>query len=198
MGGASRGTPAWPDTAWQWAENELLVGKSVVHWIGFGIGGRIPSRLATLRHVTLAGYTLTEVPADFPTPKGGNFANKKYAGNVGSGLLRRFHLVFDYPHGLLHVEPGPDMKLPFARNRAGVVASVVNAKVQVLYVAPASPAAVAGWQAGEVVAAIDGVEAPAGELLQILRRAVEQAPGTRVKLRAGDGQVRPVILRELY
>jgi predicted metalloprotease with PDZ domain len=64
--------------------------------------------------------------------------------------------VFDAPHGLLHLEPGPDLERPFRRDRTGLNVVKDGSALVVQTVAPGSPAEADGWTPGTRIVAIDG------------------------------------------
>lgn len=67
-----------------------------------------------IKSVTLGGYTLNDVVTTFPDDSlgmsKGSFGRQ---GNVGSGLLRRFKVIFDYAHKRMMLEPNRFLNDPF-------------------------------------------------------------------------------------
>ena len=87
--------------------------------VGGGIGGVSAARLTRVRSFTVAGLTLRGVPTDFSLDtKGG--ASQVDAGSIGSALLARFVVTFDYPHGRVFFAPGPDSLRPFDTRTSGL------------------------------------------------------------------------------
>jgi predicted metalloprotease with PDZ domain len=113
-------------------------------------------------------------------------------------VLGRFHLWIDYPHDALHVVPVPTLvAAPFERARLGIAADADAGHLRVIHVAQGSPAAAAGFRAGERIASIDG--RPAAEWTPSERRALAtRAAGTVVTFHMEDGTLRTVALADYY
>ncbi len=179
-------------------ERGFLTGRPVSEARGGGVGGATTMKTATLRTVTIAGYELRDVPAAFPTVDvGGAFDTKRQAGNLGAGLLSRFRVLFDYPHGVLWLEPGPHLAAPLPKDRCGLGLQWADGSLTVAFVAPGSPAAAAGWKAGERVAALDGKPAGA-DYWKTMASWADATAGTEVSLTLADGTLRKLVLRDFY
>lgn len=176
----------------------LLEGRPLSERLGAGVGGVTKGKIGTLRAVTLAGYELREVPVSFHTADvQGAFDTQRQAGNLGAGILRRFRVLFDYPHDCLWLEPGPELAAPFPKEKTGLGLEWADGALTVVFVAPGSPAAAAGWQAGDRVTALDG--APVSpDWWRTLSRWSRAPSGTAVTLTLADGTVRSLTLKEHY
>jgi predicted aspartyl protease len=163
-----------------------------------GVGGAAVTPLATLRSFTLGGYELRSVPAEFDERGGGAFNTQRIAGNLGADLLRRFRVVLDYSRDRMYLTPGPGWdSVLFCKNRAGIQAEYRGIDLEVVFVLPGSPAARAGWKAGERIVAID--HQPIDE--RYLRTGAEWAcgaVGSTVRLTDGAGMERVLVLAEYY
>lgn len=180
-------------------ENALLAGRTPtsVNLTG-GVGGMLAVTTGTLRSVELGRTTMWEVPAAFHTGEQGVFAAMDLAGNLGSGVLGRFRAIFDEPNRRLVLEPAPDADTrPFERDRSGLQVVLGADGLRVVHVAPGSPAARAGWSAGTVIRAVDGV-AVGADYWSGLAGWNRGAPGTRVLLRDADGVERELVLADYF
>jgi hypothetical protein len=148
--------------------------------VGGGIGGVSRSRRTRIHLFTVAGYRFADIPADFSLDtKGG--ASLVNAGSLGSRLLSRFVLTFDYPHSRVFFAPAPGTLAAFETRTTGI--SLLEAKdksghahLAVAEVLPGAPAAQAGLQAFDEVLAIDGK--PAGQIgLTGARRLLSASSG---------------------
>ncbi|MHB8079083.1 MAG: pepsin/retropepsin-like aspartic protease family protein [Candidatus Krumholzibacteriia bacterium] len=176
----------------------LLDGRPLSERLAGGVGGATTTKVGTLRAVTLAGYELRDVPVSFHTTDvNGAFDTKLQAGNLGAGILRRFRVLFDYPHDCLWLEPGPELAAPFPKDKTGLGLQWIDGALTVVFVAPGSPAAAAGWRDGERVTALDGV-AVAPDWWQTFARWSHAPAGTVVTLTLADGTVRSLTLRAYY
>jgi hypothetical protein len=185
-------------------ENGLLDGRAPVsERLGAGVGGTTVYKSATLRSITFAGHVLREVPVSFHRDAAGAYNTRRLAGNLGTGVLSRFRVVFDYAHGCLWVEPGAGWDRPFERDGTGLQFEVEPDALRVVFVAPGSPAAGVGagaganaraeWKVGDRIVEIDGV--PVGE--DYWKRVDgwnRRAAGTVVRLKTAGGEARELVL----
>lgn len=82
----------------------------------------------------------------------------RIAGEIGGGMLRRFTVIFDYPHQRIILEPNVHIQEEDEEDKSGltIVAKGPSLKTFLITeVAPATPAAEAGIQKGDVIAGID-------------------------------------------
>ena len=134
--------------------------------IGGGVGGVSRSRRTRVGSFTVAGDTFPDIPTDFSLDtKGG--ASLVNAGSLGSRLLSRFVLTFDYPHNRVFFAAAPGTKLPFQTKTAGITLMETKDKaghthLAVADILPGAPALKAGLQDFDEVLAIDGK--PAAQL----------------------------------
>ena len=148
--------------------------------VGGGIGGVSRARRTRVASFTVAGQTLKNVPADFSLDtKGG--ASQVNAGALGSRLLSRFVVTFDYPDSRVFFAPLTPAKAAFVTRTTGV--SLLETKdkagrahLAVADILPNAPALKAGLSDFDEVLAIDGK--PAGSLgLTEARRLLSSSSG---------------------
>jgi len=163
--------------------------------LGGGIGGVSAARIARVRRFTLAGLTLRGVPADFSLDaKGG--ASQITAGSVGSALLSRFVVTFDYPHGRLFLAPGPDALRPFDTRTAGLSLGLTPDKrhIVVMAIRPDAPAQFSDIRVSDEILKVDGV--PAMQIgLPSVRRLLSGISGRSSRLlvvQSGNGKPRNI------
>jgi len=127
---------------------------------GGGIGGESSSRVTKIGSFTVAGLILKQVPTDFSLdPKGG--ASLVIAGALGSRLLSRFVVTFDYPHGRVFFAPTSGVRAAFNTWTTGLTLMAARdplgrSRVVVAQIQPRAPALRAGLSAFDEVLAIDG------------------------------------------
>jgi predicted aspartyl protease len=166
--------------------------------IGGGVGGFATESVASMRKFTFAGFDLHEVPANFPTPDTGAFVNKPYAGNLGGGILRRFHLWIDFDRNRMHVEAGPKIHVPFDRDRLGLVTLVRGRALVVLHASPGSPAEKAGIRRGAKLVRVDDHPGSPDQLRKLLRDASRRPDGATVRIRDAEGKDHRITLATHY
>ena len=162
------------------------------------VGGVRESGIATVRSLDLAGFEVRDVPTVFPPAGPSAVDSDRTAGNVGLGVLGRFRLVTDFAGDRLWLGADPAaLAQPFPRDRLGLGLRKEAEVILVQRVSPNSPAAEAGWSAGERIAAIDGV--PAADLdAAALRSVLADPAGRTVRLTLEGGETRVLVSRDFY
>jgi len=110
------------------------------------------------------------------------------AGAIGSHMLRRFTVVFDFPHHQLMFEPNSHLVDPDEEDKSGLILSAkgTNLKTyEVVSVQPNSPAALAGIKVGDVIAGVD--TDPAADLSLLVVRDLFRQVGHKYKLTVQRG-----------
>lgn len=162
------------------------------------VGGVRETGIATIRSINVAGFEIRDVPATFPPAGPSAVDSDRTAGNVGMGVLGRFRLITDFEGGRLWLGATPEsLARPFARDRLGLGLRKEAAAIVVQRVSPNSPAAAAGWVAGERIVAIDGVAAEALDAAE-LRAIVSGPAGRSVVLTLEGGAQRTLEARDFY
>ncbi len=152
--------------------------------VGGGIGGESRSTVAKTGSFTVAGATLHGLPTDLSLdPKGG--ASQLLAGSLGSGLLSRFVVTFDYPHSRVFFAPNPDASAPYDTRTYGLTTALVNDQngrphFVILDVAGDSPAAKAGVVQYDQILQIDGQPVSTLSISQV-RRLLSPASGAAAR-----------------
>lgn len=116
------------------------------------------------------------------------FPDVAAAGAIGARTLRRFTVVFDYPHHQLMLEPNSHFADPDEEDKSGLVlvAKGTNLKTfEVANVQPKSPAALAGIKAGDVIAGVD--TDPAADLSLLVVRELFCQVGHKYKVTVQHG-----------
>jgi C-terminal processing protease CtpA/Prc len=112
----------------------------------------------------------------------GASAATQTAGNLGSGLLKRFTLTLDYPNQVLYLEPNANFSKPDVFDRSGLwVMNAADGSCEVKDVVKDGPGAKAGLQAGDRILAINGAKLSSTRIAE-LRDKLKQPAGTKVKL----------------
>jgi predicted aspartyl protease len=127
--------------------------------VGGGIGGASKSQVTKTGSFTVDGVTLHGIPTSLSLDtKGG--ASQILAGSLGSGLLSRFVITFDYPHSRVFFAPNPDASTPYDTRTFGLTIASVKDQlghphIVIVDVKPDSPAAKAGVVQFDQILAID-------------------------------------------
>jgi len=132
--------------------------------------------LGRLKSFQIGPYELEDIVGDFTQEKTKPGADKNIAGAIGSNFLRRFTVIFDFPHQRVILEPNVQLNHDTDEDMSGlaIIAKGPNLKVfEVVAVQPGTPAAKAGIVPGDVIAGI-GDEAAADLTLAAVRDLFRQ------------------------
>lgn len=119
----------------------------------FGFAGRI-------KEFKIGSFSFNNPLVNFNEEKLTSFEKE---GNLGSGILRRFNLTFDYANNRMFIKPNKSYNNPFEFNMAGIQYSKSrDGKLVIDRVLPISPGSEAGLEAGDVLVKIN--DQVAGEI----------------------------------
>ncbi len=68
---------------------------------GYGLGGPVYADVFTLPSLDVLGTHLTHVATRASRQTGGVFASTAYSASIGTGVLKRFNIVYDYARGTM-------------------------------------------------------------------------------------------------
>jgi hypothetical protein len=135
--------------------------------------GGVFGRLSEFR---IGPYRIERPIADFAPGNLPAGNDPRIAGEIGGGMLRRFHVVFDYARQQLILAPTGDFRFDDEEDMSGIsiIAGGPGLKdFEVTDVQPGTPAADAKIQKGDVIAAVDD-EAAADLSLAAIRKLFRQ------------------------
>jgi hypothetical protein len=168
---------------------------------GWGVGGASRSYVVRLPSLTLGGVKVDSVVGGLSEAKGGSISDPNYEGNVGSGLLKRFVVSFDYPRQAMYLKPlDPPPADAGHFDRSGLWINAADAGFTVTEVAAGGPAEAAGVHKGDIITAINGTPARSSELSDARTLLRSLPAGTAVELsldRGGAALTVRVHLRDL-
>ena len=81
--------------------------------LGRGASGEITGYDAKTKVLEFGGRTFKDVPTIFPDSSSGTAGINERQGNLGSGILRRFKIIYDYSRSQMIVEPNKFVNDPF-------------------------------------------------------------------------------------
>lgn len=163
---------------------------------GWGVGGEVSSYVVRVHSISLGAMPVAAPVADLSEDKRGSFSDPNYDGNVGSALLKRFVVTFDYGHQTMYlrrIEPVPADVGDF--DRSGLWINAGKDGYVVTSVAAASPAAEAGLKTGDVIIELDGRRAKAADLSAARELLRARPAGSRVPMLVmGKAATRRIVL----
>jgi hypothetical protein len=99
-------TAIWLTKAFSEAHPEVLSAQDTVEVPKVAaVGGQLSARLGRVQAIRLGGFEVPMPLTQFPQNTSGIFAAPNIKGVIGAQLLRRFTVIFDYPHGQMILEP---------------------------------------------------------------------------------------------
>jgi PDZ domain len=132
--------------------------------------------LGRLKTFAIGPYELEDIVGDFTQEQTKAGAGKNIAGAIGSNFLRRFTVIFDFPHQRVILDPNVQLNHDTDEDMSGlsIIAKGPNLKLfEVAAVQPGTPGAHAGIVPGDVIAGI-GDEAAADLTLEAVRDLFRQ------------------------
>ncbi|WP_299757228.1 aspartyl protease family protein [uncultured Pontibacter sp.] len=161
--------------------------KVMQAYLGRGLGGDINGKIGRLEGFKLGKYEIENLTASYPDEEAVklalNIAGRN--GNLGSAILKRFTVIFDYPNERIIFSPNRRFKEPFNYNMAGFEVStpLPGANFYVVSnVVEDSPAKTVGMQAGDQLLHINGRSCNELQLQELLNM-LDSKPGRKLKLR---------------
>ena len=138
----------------------VIPNNTIPALLGQGLNGEITGVNARVQGFEFAGHRFDRPVVSFPDSSSvvGMMEGYNRNGSLGNDILRRFSIVFDFPHHRLLIKPNKDLRDPFTYNKSGMeiekpffelpVYSVFN-------VVPDSPADSAGVMEGDMLEMIN-------------------------------------------
>jgi hypothetical protein len=184
------------------AEEHGFQERKGIDGVSFGAGGSLMDRRLKFKTIELAGFTIENPRIDVPLEAGeGGFAGRELIGNLGNALFRHFVIHLDYARQQLIVEKGADFDKEFPRSKAGMQTLISESgEWEVFFVAPGTPADKAGFEKGDIVKAVNGINIKFFEGIIAMRKMFREPEGTKYKLtvvREGKEKELKLTLREL-
>src|SRR5690606_6981298 len=90
--------------------------------LGFGLSGKIHGKRARLQRFRLGEFELEQTKVSYPDSISLRYINamRDRNGSLGTEILRRFDVVFDYPNHKLTLKKNADFGDPFRYNMSGI------------------------------------------------------------------------------
>jgi len=155
-----------------------------------GVGGESLIHIGRVQSLTLGPYSFERPVSEFCLAEGGTLARSDIDGLLGAEILRRFRVIFDYPHLRMILEPAARaLKDAFEYDMSGLEIRAVPPEFKsfaVRRVHEGSPAAKAGVQVGDSITVING--RPVQELTLPEIRETLRVPGREIRISIVRGE----------
>jgi hypothetical protein len=122
------------------------------------LGGTVRNRISRLKRLQLGRFALRNLTTVFSQDTEGPMSSKNIGGFIGSEILRRFKITFDYSRQRMTLEPNAYFGQPFEYDMTGIrlIAEGPDFRsFKVHRIIAASPAFKAGLQEGDLIVAIN-------------------------------------------
>ena len=167
---------------------------------GWGVGGAAKSLVTRAKVLRLGDVEVVNPVTELTLQQKGAFTSQYVAGNVGAGVLKRFNIIFDYPHQQMIFERNANYGQPDVFDRSGMWLNLSGEAFEVMYVIADGPSAKAGLKPGDRIIAVDGRPASEVSLPALRTRFKSEPPGTRMRLTvvtAGQRHDVDLVLKDL-
>jgi S1-C subfamily serine protease len=151
----------------------------------------VRSTVIRLPELRLGDVTVRDVVGELSDATFGSFSDANYEGNIGSALLKRFVVTFDYARARMYLKaivPEPSDVGTF--DKSGMWLNAESAGYVVTSLDERSPAGEAGLAAGDVITAIDGRAAQMRKLSDARATLRDLPAGTVVRVDFKRGAAR--------
>lgn len=158
--------------------------------VGKGVGGFVYGELFKLDSFEFGPFKMPTLIAAMADQKGGVFSQKDLVANIGSDVLSRFTVSFDYPGLKMVLQKAKRFDDESDSNRTGIVLDFDGQHEMVADVAPGSPGARSGVETGDEIVEYNGRPIQEFNAAQI-REVVRQKAGTKVsfKIKKKSGEL---------
>jgi PDZ domain len=126
--------------------------------------------LGRMKLFQIGPFPVQQAIATFSERSAGTPGGGQLAGEIGGGMLRRFTVIFDYPHMQVIFDPNSNRRVEEFEDMSGisVIAGGPGLRTfKVTQVRPGTPGAEAGLRTGDIIAGIDQDPAADLSLMQV-------------------------------
>jgi hypothetical protein len=149
--------------------------------LGFGITGWIRGVVGRIGSFQLGNFLIKSPVTGFYLEDEKSFSSLKIAGKIGGGILKKFKVIFDYPHYRMILEKNENYDRCDRYNTSGIQLIQNDKKISVYQVIKDSPAEKAKIKKDDEILSIN--EVPVSNYsLQELRDILNQEEGTKIEL----------------
>jgi hypothetical protein len=150
--------------------------------LGFGITGSIRGMVGRIGSFQLGNFLIKLPVTGFCLEDVKSFSSLKIAGKIGGGILKKFKVIFDYPHYRMILKKNANYDLWDRYNTSGILLIQDDKKILIYQVIKNSPAEKAKIEKDDEILSIN--EVPVSNYsLQELRDILNQEEGNRIELK---------------
>jgi hypothetical protein len=164
-------------------EQFTVPASAISRRIGHGVSGPVLGQVGRIGALEIGGFAFENVVATFPISEHqhpGGMDSKN--GNLGSGILKRFNVTFDYANKRMLLEPNKSFGAPFEWDMSGMRLKPVETGLRIDDLVAGSPAADAGLAVDDVVTHVNGKPASTRNMFEL--RDMMRRDGAQMKIKA--------------
>ena len=136
-------------------EKIVLPANDIKVSTGRGINSEVFGYMGRIKNFKIGSYSFDNPLVSFNENKLMPFEKE---GNLGSGILRRFNITFDYKNKRIFIRPNKSFNDPFEFNMAGIQYSKSqDGIIKIDRVIPNSPGSEAGLEADDILVKINNI-----------------------------------------
>jgi hypothetical protein len=177
-------------------EDIILPEKRIRSFLGNGLSGEINGYLGLIEELQIGDFTFNKLVATYPDEEGIKKAllYSSRDGSIGSEVMKRFKIMFNYRDSTMILQPSPYFNDPFGYNSSGIEIATPfpNIKVyQITHVREGSVAEESGILEGDFITEINGKSSASytlNEALNIFTRSPDDL--LRLKIVRNDSSFR--------
>jgi hypothetical protein len=190
------------DFHYPYAEEHGLLDRNGFDVMAGDAAGFTTTRISKYRTVEVGGFVVKDPWIGTPHEEGtGAFASETVIGNIGNSFLKNFVLYLDYKNQRVILEKGKDFGVELPRPKSGLQFYYNDDNdVEVVFVSPDTPAEDAGFQKGDIIKSVNGIDVQYFNGIIALRELMRAAAGISYEiqiLRGGKPLVKRLILKNL-
>jgi predicted aspartyl protease len=139
------------------AEDSALMRKSRKRYLTQveGLGGKKRMDYTIVKSLKIGPYKFRKVPAHIFEDDFNVTSYPQLGGLIGNDLLRRFNMIINYPEQGIHLKPNNHFTESFDYSYTGLGVYMVEGEIRVIDVIPGTPGHKAGFEAGDIIFAVD-------------------------------------------
>ncbi len=155
-------------------------------FLGTGLNGDVYGKIGRMNNMNILGFEIENPIVSFPEESSVSHAmGMEYRnGSMGSEVLKRFNIIFDYNNEQIALKPNGYFKEAFAQNLSGLKIIAPFPEIpayQVESVRKDSPAERAGLKKGDIIEMINNVKAEKYTLNDIYH-ILQYKPGLKITI----------------